>query len=175
MDKRFFETGNLFPGGLTKQEKLQALRKFSQLLPEEREKLKLPIQPHDNLFEQLKKTITDEIRGLDEEKIITFYKQAIALSHSLKQNQSNSELEREILEYETKEIRRLVEKRIKEYYSDLEPKAIVLIGESNLLSMRYFVIKNKERLAINKLKIIAGGKLSIRKQGLFMKTMEMYS
>lgn len=72
------------PRILTRSEKLTALRKFSQLLLEEQEKLNLPMSSEDLLLQQLIETITDPVRGLEPGNRIFFYKNALKIYEDLK-------------------------------------------------------------------------------------------
>lgn len=104
-------------------EKKRALQEYYRLRPEEIEKLGLYIPPDANLLDRLKETITDETRGLSD--IANFYKQAIVLYTSLKQEsqearKSNSfldpsEMSPELIEH----IHSRIETTLEQYY----PKA----------------------------------------------------
>ena len=60
------------PSILTRSEKLTALRKFSQLLLEEQEKLNLSMSSEDFLLQQLIETITDPVKGLNAQNRVFF-------------------------------------------------------------------------------------------------------
>jgi len=72
--------------------KERVLQKYSQLCPTERERLDISIHPQASLLEQLQDIITDKIQGLPE--ITHFYKQALSLYTSLKQELDESDCDR---------------------------------------------------------------------------------
>ena len=107
----------------TQQEKERVLKKYAQLSLDERDKLKLLVHPEAGLLEQLKEIITDEIQP-DSLDVVSFYKQAINLYSSQKQQHSylksldrndnqnlDESLVNQIIEY--------IQPRLKKYYQHL--------------------------------------------------------
>lgn len=107
----------------TQQEKERVLKKYAQLSLDERDKLKLLVHPEAGLLEQLKEIITDEIQQ-DCLDVVSFYKQAINLYSSQKQQHSylksldpndnqnlDESLVNQIIEY--------IQPRLKKYYQHL--------------------------------------------------------
>ncbi|AKV70385.1 HypX (modular protein) [Microcystis panniformis] len=107
----------------TQQEKQRVLKKYAQLSLDERDKLKLLVHPEAGLLEQLKEIITDEIQP-DSLDVVSFYKQAINLYSSQKQQHSylksldrndnqnlDESLVNQIIEY--------IQPRLKKYYQHL--------------------------------------------------------
>ncbi|TRU16316.1 MAG: HypX (modular protein) [Microcystis aeruginosa Ma_QC_B_20070730_S2] len=107
----------------TQQEKERVLKKYAQLSLDERDKLKLLVHPEAGLLEQLKEIITDEIQQ-DSLDVVSFYKQAINLYSSQKQQHSylksldpndnqnlDESLGNQIIEY--------IQPRLKKYYQHL--------------------------------------------------------
>lgn len=109
----------------TQQEKERVLKKYAQLSLDERDKLKLLVHPEAGLLEQLKEIITDEIQQ-DSLDVVSFYKQAINLYSSQKQQHSylksldpndnqnldeSLKLVNQIIEY--------IQPRLKKYYQHL--------------------------------------------------------
>jgi len=107
----------------TQQEKERVLKKYAQLSLDERDKLKLLVHPEAGLLEQLKEIITDEIQQ-DSLDVVSFYKQAINLYSSQKQQHSylksldpndnqnlDESLVNQIIEY--------IQPRLKKYYQHL--------------------------------------------------------
>ncbi|MBC1194232.1 HypX (modular protein) [Microcystis aeruginosa BLCCF158] len=109
----------------TQQEKQRVLKKYAQLSLDERDKLKLLVHPEAGLLEQLKEIITDEIQP-DSLDVVSFYKQAINLYSSQKQQHSylksldpndnqnldeSLKLVNQIIEY--------IQPRLKKYYQHL--------------------------------------------------------
>ena len=107
----------------TQQEKQRVLKKYAQLSLDERDKLKLLVHPEAGLLEQLKEIITDEIQQ-DSLDVVSFYKQAINLYSSQKQQHSylksldrndnqnlDESLVNQIIEY--------IQPRLKKYYQHL--------------------------------------------------------
>jgi hypothetical protein len=107
----------------TQQEKQRVLKKYAQLSLDERDKLKLLVHPEAGLLEQLKEIITDEIQQ-DSLDVVSFYKQAINLYSSQKQQHSylksldpndnqnlDESLGNQIIEY--------IQPRLKKYYQHL--------------------------------------------------------
>ncbi|CCI23900.1 hypothetical protein [Microcystis aeruginosa] len=107
----------------TQQEKQRVLKKYAQLSLDERDKLKLLVHPEASLLEQLKEIITDEIQP-DSLDVVSFYKQAINLYSSQKQQHSylksldpndnqnlDESLVNQIIEY--------IQPRLKKYYQHL--------------------------------------------------------
>lgn len=109
----------------TQQEKERVLKKYAQLSLDERDKLKLLVHPEAGLLEQLKEIITDEIQQ-DSLDVVSFYKQALNLYSSQKQQHSylksldpndnqnldeSLKLVNQIIEY--------IQPRLKKYYQHL--------------------------------------------------------
>ena len=107
----------------TQQEKERVLKKYAQLSLDERKKLGLLVHPEAGLLEQLKEIITDEIQQ-DSLDVVSFYKQAINLYSSQKQQHSylksldpndnqnlDESLGNQIIEY--------IQPRLKKYYQHL--------------------------------------------------------
>lgn len=70
---------------LTREEKLMALRKFSQLSLKEQESLKLPTQSEELLLQKLMDEIADPVKGLNRQHILSFFRDARTLYKNLKQ------------------------------------------------------------------------------------------
>lgn len=109
----------------TQQEKERVLKKYAQLSLDERDKLKLLVHPEAGLLEQLKEIITDEIQP-DSLDVVSFYKQAINLYSSQKQQHSylksldpndNQNLD-ESLKL-VNQITEYIQPRLKKYYQHL--------------------------------------------------------
>ena len=109
----------------TQQEKERVLKKYAQLSLDERDKLKLLVHPEAGLLEQLKEIITDEIQQ-DSLDVVSFYKQAINLYSSQKQQHSylksldpndNQNLD-ESLKL-VNQITEYIQPRLKKYYQHL--------------------------------------------------------
>lgn len=109
----------------TQQEKQRVLKKYAQLSLDERDKLKLLVHPEAGLLEQLKEIITDEIQR-DSLDVVSFYKQAINLYSSQKQQHSylksldpndNQNLD-ESLKL-VNQITEYIQPRLKKYYQHL--------------------------------------------------------
>lgn len=107
----------------TQQEKERVLKKYAQLSLDERDKLKLLVHPEAGLLEQLKEIITDEIQP-DSLDVVSFYKQAINLYSSQKQQHSylksldpndNQNLDESL----DNQIREYIQPRLKKYYQHL--------------------------------------------------------
>jgi len=113
----------------TQQEKERVLKKYAQLSLDERDKLKLLVHPEAGLLEQLKEIITDEIQQ-DSLDVVSFYKQAINLYSSQKQQHSylksldpndnqnldeSLKLVNQIIEY--------IQPRLKKYYQHLSTES----------------------------------------------------
>ena len=107
----------------TQQEKQRVLKKYAQLSLDERDKLKLLVHPEAGLLEQLKEIITDEIQP-DSLDVVSFYKQAINLYSSQKQQHSylkslgpndNQNLDESL----DNQIREYIQPRLKKYYQHL--------------------------------------------------------
>jgi len=107
----------------TQQEKERVLKKYAQLSLDERKKLGLLVHPEAGLLEQLKEIITDKIQQ-DSIDVVSFYKQAINLYSSQKQQHSylksldpndnqnlDESLVNQIIEY--------IQPRLKKYYQHL--------------------------------------------------------
>ncbi|NCR42046.1 MAG: HypX (modular protein) [Microcystis aeruginosa W13-11] len=109
----------------TQQEKERVLKKYAQLSLDERDKLKLLVHPEAGLLEQLKEIIIDKIQQ-DSLDVVSFYKQAINLYSSQKQQHSylksldpndnqnldeSLKLVNQIIEY--------IQPRLKKYYQHL--------------------------------------------------------
>jgi len=107
----------------TQQEKERVLKKYAQLSLDERKKLGLLVHPEAGLLEQLKEIITDKIQQ-DSIDVVSFYKQAINLYSSQKQQHSylksldpndnqnlDESLGNQIIEY--------IQPRLKKYYQHL--------------------------------------------------------
>ncbi|BCU10547.1 hypothetical protein [Microcystis aeruginosa] len=109
----------------TQQEKERVLKKYAQLSLDERDKLKLLVHPEAGLLEQLKEIITDEIQQ-DSLDVVSFYKQAINLYSSQKQQHSYlKSLDRndnQNLDESLKLVNQIIEyiqPRLKKYYQHL--------------------------------------------------------
>ena len=109
----------------TQQEKQRVLKKYAQLSLDERDKLKLLVHPEAGLLEQLKEIITDEIQQ-DSLDVVSFYKQAINLYSSQKQQHSYlKSLDRndnQNLDESLKLVNQIIEyiqPRLKKYYQHL--------------------------------------------------------
>ncbi|MFN7218496.1 HypX (modular protein) [Microcystis sp.] len=107
----------------TQQEKERVLKKYAQLSLDERDKLKLLVHPEAGLLEQLKEIITDEIQQ-DSLDVVSFYKQAINLYSSQKQQHSylksldpndNQNLDESLVN----QITECIQPRLKKYYQHL--------------------------------------------------------
>ena len=112
---------NHTPRVISQYHKERVLQKYSQLCPEERERLDISIHPQASLLEQLQDTITDKIQGLPE--ITHFYKQALSLYTSLKQELGGSDgdrLESRIEDY----TRKIIEHYYTGLNSDLKEEKI---------------------------------------------------
>ncbi|MBE9118408.1 HypX (modular protein) [Lusitaniella coriacea LEGE 07157] len=73
--ERTIETSSLgIPRILTRSEKLRAFQEFSQLSPEERDELELPVHGGEVLLQQLLEKATDPVNGLKREDVIRLYK-----------------------------------------------------------------------------------------------------
>ena len=83
--KKLPRTGEKIPQALTREEKLMALRKFSQLSLEEQESLKLPTQSEELLLQKLMDEIADPVKGLNRQHILSFFRDARTLYKNLKQ------------------------------------------------------------------------------------------
>jgi hypothetical protein len=103
---------NHTPRIISQYHKERVLQKYSQLCPTEKEKLDIFIHPQASLLEQLQDIITDKIQGLPE--ITHFYKQALSLYTSLKQELGESDGDR--LE---SRIENYTRKIIEHYYTGL--------------------------------------------------------
>ncbi|MFM7441191.1 MAG: hypothetical protein ACKO2V_21775, partial [Snowella sp.] len=79
------KTGEKMPQVLTREEKLMALRRFSQLSLEEQESLKLPTQSEELLLQKLIDEIADPVKGLNRQHILSFFRDARTLYNNLKQ------------------------------------------------------------------------------------------
>ena len=79
------KTGKKIPQALTREQKLMALRKFSQLSLEEQEFLKLPTQSEELLLQKLIDEIADPVNGLNRQHILSFFRDARTLYKNLKQ------------------------------------------------------------------------------------------
>ncbi|BAY22311.1 hypothetical protein NIES2100_20740 [Calothrix sp. NIES-2100] len=110
---------NKIPRILTRTEKLRAFRTFYQLSIAEKEKLNFPIHPGDNLLQQLLEIVTDTVKGLKYEDVISFYKGAINIYHCLKQAEFSNRQNGENISH-TDIIKRQVKNLIKEQYQGLD-------------------------------------------------------
>jgi hypothetical protein len=109
----------------TQQEKERVLKKYAQLSLDERDKLKLLVHPEAGLLEQLKEIITDEIQQ-DSLDVVSFYKQAINLYSSQKQQHSylksldaNDHLDIDEYFKLVNQITEYIQPRLKKYYQHL--------------------------------------------------------
>ena len=83
--KKLPRTGENIPQALTREEKLMALRRFSQLSLEEQESLKLPTQSEELLLQKLIDEIAEPVKGLNRQHILSFFRDARILYKNLKQ------------------------------------------------------------------------------------------
>jgi hypothetical protein len=109
----------------TQQEKERVLKKYAQLSLDERKKLGLLVHPEAGLLEQLKEIITDEIQQ-DSLDVVSFYKQAINLYSSQKQQHSylksldaNDHLDIDEYFKLVNQITEYIQPRLKKYYQHL--------------------------------------------------------
>jgi len=79
------KTGKKMLQALTREEKLMALRKFSQLSLKEQQSLKLPTQSEELLLQKLMDEIVDPVKGLNRQHILSFFRDARTLYNNLKQ------------------------------------------------------------------------------------------
>ncbi|MDJ0511431.1 MAG: HypX (modular protein) [Crocosphaera sp.] len=100
---------------LTQQEKIKVLKKFVQLLPEEKERLGIKNHPQEALLDNLQSIIINEIRGLNSEQIITFYKQAIVIYNALRKESISSDNEWSL----DQKIKEIIETYLSIYYSQV--------------------------------------------------------
>jgi hypothetical protein len=83
--KKLPKTDDNMPQALTREEKLMALRKFSQLSLEEQKSLKLSTQSEELLLQKLMDEIVDPVKGLNRQHILSFFRDARTLYKNLKQ------------------------------------------------------------------------------------------
>jgi hypothetical protein len=109
----------------TQQEKERVLKKYAQLSLDERKKLGLLVHPEAGLLEQLKEIITDKIQQ-DSIDVVSFYKQAINLYSSQKQQHSylksldaNDHLDIDEYFKLVNQITEYIQPRLKKYYQHL--------------------------------------------------------
>ncbi len=117
--KRAPTSGEEIPRILTRTEKLRALRTFSQLSIAEKEKLNFPIHAGASLLQQLLEIVTDTVKGLKYEEVISFYKGAINIYHQLKQAEFINRQEGAKILSTTDIIKRQVKNLIQEQYQGL--------------------------------------------------------
>ena len=126
---------NHTPRVISQYHKERILQKYSQLCPEERARLDISIHPQASLLEQLQDIITDKIQGLPE--ITHFYKQALSLYTSLKQELGESDgdrLESRIEDY----TRKIIEHYYTGLNSDLKEEKIKRFFYSKIPQNPYF-------------------------------------
>jgi hypothetical protein len=117
--KRAQTSGEEIPRILTRTEKLRAFRTFSQLSVAEKEKLNFPIHTGASLLQQLLEIVTDTVKGLQHEDILSFYKGAINIYHRLKQSELSNRKDLEKISY-PEIIKRQVKNLIQEQYQGLD-------------------------------------------------------
>lgn len=104
---------------LTRAEKLRAFRTFYQLSIPEKAELRFPLHPGESLLQQLIEIVTDTVKGLKYEDVISFYKGAISIYHQLKQDEFNHRQDDEKKSH-IDIIKRQVKNLIKEQYQGLD-------------------------------------------------------
>jgi hypothetical protein len=149
---------------LTYTDELQVIRKFTQLTPEEQQKLKLRAGSERQLLEQLDDIVADPVKGLDPKHCIAFFREALKIYESLKK----IELKRDSPKSQVEFIRFNVEKLLEDYYKNAREDVRKKKLEEYIEKIQREIDRIEFQSGIKQVSNVLGEKVSDRLAPLFI-------